>query len=89
MIEKDYFATETLRVLAGAVGGKIIFKGGTGLSKGRNLIQRFSEEVAIFTARQNTHGHAASPPKRGASGRGGAWRRSASGCRLSAGLLDC
>jgi hypothetical protein len=48
IIEKDYFVTEALRILAGAVGDKIIFKGGTSLSKGWNLIQRFSEDIDIF-----------------------------------------
>lgn len=48
MIEKDYFVTEALRIIAGAVGDKIIFKGGTSLSKGWNLIQRFSEDIDIF-----------------------------------------
>lgn len=37
-----------LRILADAVGDKIIFKGGTSLSKGWNLIQRFSEDIDIF-----------------------------------------
>jgi hypothetical protein len=48
LIEKDYFVTEALRIIASAVGDKIIFKGGTSLSKGWNLIQRFSEDVDIF-----------------------------------------
>lgn len=48
IIEKDYFVTEALRILAGTVGDKIIFKGGTSLSKGWNLIQRFSEDIDIF-----------------------------------------
>lgn len=48
LIEKDYYVTETLRIIAAAVGDKIIFKGGTSLSKGWNLIQRFSEDVDIF-----------------------------------------
>lgn len=48
LIEKDYYVTETLRIIATAVGDKIIFKGGTSLSKGWNLIQRFSEDVDIF-----------------------------------------
>jgi hypothetical protein len=39
LIEKDYHVTETLRVIAATVGDKIIFKGGTSLSKGWNLIQ--------------------------------------------------
>jgi predicted nucleotidyltransferase component of viral defense system len=40
-IEKDYFATEALRLIANAAGDKVIFKGGTSLSKGWNLIERF------------------------------------------------
>jgi hypothetical protein len=48
LIEKDYYVTETLRVIAKTVSDKIIFKGGTSLSKGWNLIQRFSEDVDIF-----------------------------------------
>ena len=48
VIEKDYFVTESLRVIAGTAGDKIIFKGGTSLSKGWNLIQRFSEDIDIF-----------------------------------------
>ena len=48
LIEKDYYVTEALRIIAGAVGDKVIFKGGTSLSKGWNLIRRFSEDVDIF-----------------------------------------
>ena len=48
IIEKDYFVTETLRKISTAAGEKVIFKGGTSLSKGWNLIQRFSEDVDIF-----------------------------------------
>lgn len=48
IIEKDYYVTETLRIIAGAAGDKVIFKGGTSLSKGWNLIQRFSEDIDIF-----------------------------------------
>jgi len=47
IIEKDYYVTEVLRIIAGA-GGKVIFKGGTSLAKGWNLIQRFSEDIDIF-----------------------------------------
>jgi hypothetical protein len=39
VIEKDYYVT---------AGDKVIFKGGTSLSKGWNLIQRFSEDIDIF-----------------------------------------
>ncbi len=48
IIEKDYFVTEALRIIEQAAGPCIIFKGGTSLSKGWNLIQRFSEDVDIF-----------------------------------------
>ncbi|NNM85883.1 MAG: nucleotidyl transferase AbiEii/AbiGii toxin family protein [Phycisphaerales bacterium] len=48
MIEKDYFVTEVLRLIAATMGDKVIFKGGTSLSKGWNLIQRFSEDIDIF-----------------------------------------
>jgi predicted nucleotidyltransferase component of viral defense system len=48
VIEKDYFATEALRIIAETAGDKVIFKGGTSLSKGWNLIQRFSEDIDIF-----------------------------------------
>jgi hypothetical protein len=48
VIEKDYYVTEALRIIQNAVGDKVIFKGGTSLSKGWNLIQRFSEDVDIF-----------------------------------------
>jgi Nucleotidyl transferase AbiEii toxin, Type IV TA system len=48
VIEKDYYVTEALRIISLTVGEKIIFKGGTSLSKGWNLIQRFSEDIDIF-----------------------------------------
>jgi hypothetical protein len=48
IIEKDYYVTEALRLIANTAGDKIIFKGGTRLSKGWNLIQRFSEDIDIF-----------------------------------------
>lgn len=48
ILEKDYYVTEVLRILAHVAGDKIIFKGGTSLSKGWNLIHRFSEDIDIF-----------------------------------------
>ena len=48
VIEKDYYVTETLRIIQQTAGEKVIFKGGTSLSKGWNIIQRFSEDVDIF-----------------------------------------
>ena len=37
-----------MRIIAAAAGDKVIFKGGTSLSKGWILIQRFSEDIDIF-----------------------------------------
>ena len=48
IIEKDYYVTEALRLIATTAPDKIIFKGGTSLAKGWNLIQRFSEDIDIF-----------------------------------------
>jgi hypothetical protein len=48
IIEKDYYVTEALRIISLTAGDKVIFKGGTSLSKGWNLIQRFSEDIDLF-----------------------------------------
>jgi hypothetical protein len=48
IVEKDYYVTEALRIVGEAAGDKVIFKGGTSLSKGWNLIQRFSEDIDLF-----------------------------------------
>ena len=48
IIEKDYYVTEALRVIATTAGMQVIFKGGTSLSKGWNLIHRFSEDIDLF-----------------------------------------
>jgi Nucleotidyl transferase AbiEii toxin, Type IV TA system len=50
-VEKDYWVTETLRVLADEFAGEFTFKGGTSLSKGFGLIQRFSEDVDIIVTK--------------------------------------
>src|SRR6266705_432990 len=47
VIEKDYYVTEVLRIVAASTD-KVIFKGGTSLLKGWNLIARFSEDIDIF-----------------------------------------
>lgn len=47
-VEKDYYVTEVLRIVATAYGDRVIFKGGTSLSKGWGLIDRFSEDVDLF-----------------------------------------
>lgn len=48
LIEKDYFVTEALRMIAQVGGDGVIFKGGTSLSKGWDLIHRFSEDIDLF-----------------------------------------
>ncbi len=48
IIEKDYFVTEALRIIEQEAGSNVIFKGGTSLSKGWGLIERFSEDIDIF-----------------------------------------
>ncbi|MCY7413379.1 MAG: nucleotidyl transferase AbiEii/AbiGii toxin family protein, partial [Salinibacterium sp.] len=51
-VEKDYYVTEILRiVVVEQLDGKAIFKGGTSLSKGWGLINRFSEDIDLFVNR--------------------------------------
>lgn len=48
-VEKDYYITEILRIVAGRYHpGQVIFKGGTSLSKAWGLIQRLSEDVDLL-----------------------------------------
>jgi Nucleotidyl transferase AbiEii toxin, Type IV TA system len=47
-VEKDYWVTEILRTVADTLGDRAIFKGGTSLSKGWNLLDRFSEDIDLF-----------------------------------------
>lgn len=48
IVEKDYYVTEALRIVAADLGEWGIFKGGTSLSKGWSLIRRFSEDIDLF-----------------------------------------
>lgn len=48
VVEKDYFITEVLRTVCSHYGEKVIFKGGTSLSKGWDLIRRLSEDVDLL-----------------------------------------
>lgn len=54
ILEKDYWVTQALRILAREFPDDFIFKGGTSLSKGYRLIQRFSEDVDILVIRRET-----------------------------------
>ena len=51
LIEKDYYVTEALRIVATRWPTQVIFKGGTSLSKGWKLIERFSEDLDLFLNR--------------------------------------
>lgn len=50
LIIKDYWVTRALRAIASKTSlvNKIIFKGGTSLSKGFRLLERFSEDIDIL-----------------------------------------
>ena len=47
-VEKDYWVTQVLRALHDRHPGAFVFKGGTSLSKGYGLIDRFSEDVDVL-----------------------------------------
>ena len=49
-VEKDYWATEVLRSACSHDRGvdRVVFKGGTSLSKAFGLIERFSEDVDLL-----------------------------------------
>lgn len=47
-VEKDYWVTETLRELVRRFDGEFLFKGGTSLSKGYRLVERFSEDIDLL-----------------------------------------
>jgi hypothetical protein len=59
-LEKDFWVTEVLRALsepiqfrvstepAGTLHARVIFKGGTSLSKAHGLIERFSEDIDLY-----------------------------------------
>jgi hypothetical protein len=47
-VEKDYWVTQVLRSLHERNPGAFVLKGGTSLSKGYGLIERFSEDVDIL-----------------------------------------
>lgn len=54
-IEKDFLVCATLNVLFEEVpnaDSKLVFKGGTSLSKAHNLVQRFSEDVDLVVVRE-------------------------------------
>jgi predicted nucleotidyltransferase component of viral defense system len=51
-VEKDWWVTQSLRALFELeVGKHLVFKGGTSLSKGWKLIERFSEDIDLAVDR--------------------------------------
>jgi hypothetical protein len=62
-VEKDFWVCWILRELFALpeIGGRLTFKGGTSLSKGWGLIQRFSEDIDIVIDRTLV-GVAVEPP---------------------------
>lgn len=48
IIEKDYWVSQVLRVLADQFPVDFVFKGGTSLSKCYRMIQRFSEDIDVL-----------------------------------------
>jgi len=58
-VEKDYWITLTLNLLARSANVEnVVFKGGTSLSKGYRLINRFSEDIDIAMINENLSGNA-------------------------------
>ncbi|MDL2266028.1 nucleotidyl transferase AbiEii/AbiGii toxin family protein [Parabacteroides sp. OttesenSCG-928-G21] len=53
-VEKDWWVTVVLKALSNTSWGNgvLLFKGGTSLSKGWNLIERFSEDIDLAVDRQ-------------------------------------
>ncbi len=56
-VEKDYYVTEALRISVTTLNEHIIFKGGTSLSKGWNLLSRFSEDLDLYVDPQSFGDH--------------------------------
>lgn len=51
-VEKDYWVTQVLRALHETQGAGFLLKGGTSLSKGYGIIDRFSEDVDVLLIRR-------------------------------------
>lgn len=56
IIEKDYYVVRALRALSEGMPGLFVFKGGTSLAKGWNLIERFSEDIDLLFRLNDEHG---------------------------------
>lgn len=57
-VEKDYWTSKILQNLSNSTyGSKIVFKGGTSLSKGYSLVSRFSEDVDLAVLAESLSGN--------------------------------
>ncbi len=54
-VEKDYWVTQVLRTLHLVFPGQFLLKGGTSLSKGYRIIDRFSEDIDVLVVPRNDH----------------------------------
>ena len=70
IIEKDYYVTEALRLIATVAGDKVIFKGGTSLSKGWNLTWTCSSPTSTQRSSKTTTGSAGRISPRATSSQG-------------------
>lgn len=59
IVEKDYYLTRALRALTETHGGQFVLKGGTSLSKGWQLLQRFSEDIDLLLKEETNSGKTA------------------------------
>ena len=58
IVEKDYYLTRALHSLCLSHAGEFILKGGTSLTKGWNLLDRFSEDLDILVRTETGWGGA-------------------------------
>jgi predicted nucleotidyltransferase component of viral defense system len=54
-VEKDYWVTQVLRALHLVFPGQFLLMGGTSLSKGYGIIDRFSEDTDVLVVPRNDH----------------------------------
>jgi hypothetical protein len=59
IVEKDYYLTRALRAIAETHNGQFMLKGGTSLSKGWQLLQRFSEDIDLLVRAEAESGKTA------------------------------
>jgi predicted nucleotidyltransferase component of viral defense system len=58
IVEKDYYLARALHALCSQHAGEFVLKGGTSLTKGWNLLDRFSEDLDILVRAEASWGAA-------------------------------